>query len=99
MPDRDPDGEVQGFIALIHDINERKLAEQQILEYQERLKALASQLTIAEERERPAVSLPNCTTILANRWRLRGMQLVRRMNPSSEDERARLAGSGIADSA
>lgn len=38
------------------DITERIQAEQQILEYQERLKALASQLTIVEERERRRIA-------------------------------------------
>ncbi len=38
------------------DITERKQAEQKILEYQQRLKALASQLTIAEEAERRRIA-------------------------------------------
>ena len=43
-------------LVIVRDITDRKLAEQQILEYQERLKALASQLTIVEERERRRIA-------------------------------------------
>jgi len=38
------------------DITERKKAEQKIIDYQQRLKALTSQLTIAEEKERRAIA-------------------------------------------
>ncbi len=38
------------------DITDRKLAEQKIIDYQQRLKALAAQLTIAEEKERRAIA-------------------------------------------
>jgi signal transduction histidine kinase len=38
------------------EIDERKQVEQKILEYQQRLKALASQLTIAEETERRRIA-------------------------------------------
>ena len=44
------------FVSVIKDITERKQAEQKILEYQQRLKALASQLTIAEETERRRIA-------------------------------------------
>jgi PAS domain S-box-containing protein len=43
-------------IGTVQDITERKQAEQKISEYQKRLKALASQLTIAEEKERRAIA-------------------------------------------
>jgi PAS domain S-box-containing protein len=43
-------------IGTIEDITERKEAEQQVLEYQHRLQALASQLTLAEERERRRIA-------------------------------------------
>ena len=36
----------------IRDISERKLAEQKLIDYQKRLKALTSQLTLSEEKER-----------------------------------------------
>jgi len=39
-------------IGTVQDITDRKRAEQKIIDYQQRLKALASQLTIIEEKER-----------------------------------------------
>jgi PAS domain S-box-containing protein len=42
---------------MVMDITDRKQAEQKILDYQQRLKALASQLTIAEEKERRAIAV------------------------------------------
>lgn len=39
-------------VAAIRDITDRKLAEQQLLEYQEKLRSLAIDLSITEERER-----------------------------------------------
>lgn len=41
-----------GFLVISEDITERKLSEQQILSYQERLKSLAAAVVLAEERER-----------------------------------------------
>jgi PAS domain S-box-containing protein len=41
---------------MLMDITDRKRAEQKILDYQQRLKALAYQLTIAEEKERHAIA-------------------------------------------
>jgi PAS domain S-box-containing protein len=38
--------------AIIRDITERKIAEQKFIGYQQKLKALTSQLTLTEERER-----------------------------------------------
>ncbi len=49
-------GEPQWFVSVIKDITERKQAEEQLQQYQQRLKALASQLTIAEERERRRIA-------------------------------------------
>jgi len=45
-------GVVTKTTALVRDITDRKRYENQVLEYQSRLKALASQLTLAEENER-----------------------------------------------
>jgi PAS domain S-box-containing protein len=47
--------EVNGAIiatSSVRDISERKLAEQKLIDYQKRLKALTSQLTLSEEKER-----------------------------------------------
>jgi signal transduction histidine kinase len=49
-------GEVTKVTALIRDISDRKQAEKKVLEYQGRLKALASQLTLAEEKERRRIA-------------------------------------------
>ncbi|MFT5699064.1 MAG: PAS domain S-box-containing protein [Desulforhopalus sp.] len=40
------------FVSVVEEISDRKQAEEDILRYQKRLKALASQLTITEEKER-----------------------------------------------
>jgi PAS domain S-box-containing protein len=50
------DGEVVSLTGVLRDISHRKHAEQQIQEYQERLKALAAELTVAGEKERRAVA-------------------------------------------
>jgi two-component system sensor histidine kinase UhpB len=48
----DPSGNAVRIYGCHVDITDRKETEQRLEEYQERLKALAAQLTIAEERER-----------------------------------------------
>jgi PAS domain S-box-containing protein len=42
---------------MLMDITDRRRTEQKLLDYQQRLKALASQLTIAEEKERRAIAI------------------------------------------
>jgi PAS domain S-box-containing protein len=44
------------IFGMVMDITERKQAEQKIIDYQKRLQALASQLTIAEEKERRIIA-------------------------------------------
>ena len=44
------------IVGMVMDITKRKQAEQKLLDYQQRLKALASQLTIAEEKERRVIA-------------------------------------------
>ena len=44
------------IFGMLMDITERKLAEQKVIDYQQRLKALASQLAIADEKERRAIA-------------------------------------------
>ena len=53
---RDETGEPRWFVSVIEDITERRKVEEQLQTYQQRLKALASQLTIAEERERRRIA-------------------------------------------
>jgi len=48
-----PSGEI---VAVYDDITERKRAEEQLIEYQGQLKSLASQLTLAEEREKRRIA-------------------------------------------
>ncbi len=49
-----PSGEI---VILYADITERKQAEQKLLDYQVQLKSLASQLSLAEERERRHIAI------------------------------------------
>ncbi len=55
-PIKNEKGEVVNVVGIEEDITSRKQAEQEILAYQERLKALAFQLTLAEEKERRAIA-------------------------------------------
>ena len=50
-------GDVVSVTAIVANITERKQAEQKLAAYQERLKALAAQLTIVEERERRSIAV------------------------------------------
>jgi len=56
FPLKDKDGNVTRLVLLSEDITERRKAEQQILDHQNRLKALASQLTLVEEQERRRIA-------------------------------------------
>jgi len=49
-------GELVRITGIVRNIAERKQKEQQLQKYQQRLKALAFQLTIAEEKERRAIA-------------------------------------------
>ncbi len=49
---RDSKGNFSGAVGSIRDISERKLAEKRLNEYQQQLRSLASQLTLAEQQER-----------------------------------------------
>ena len=51
-PVRNSKGDIVNVVDIEEDISDRKLAEEEILNYQQRLKSLASQLTIVEEKER-----------------------------------------------
>ena len=56
-PIRDDQRTVVGILGIFWDITEHKQAEIKIGEYQRRLKALASKLTVSEERERRRIAL------------------------------------------
>jgi len=55
-PVKDPQGNVIRVVEIVLDITERKKAEKKLHEHQARLKLLASQLTLAEERERHRIA-------------------------------------------
>jgi PAS domain S-box-containing protein len=50
-----PEG-IAGAVLSIRDITERKQAEKKILDYQDQLRSLASQLTLTEEQERRSIA-------------------------------------------
>ncbi|MDT8300810.1 MAG: PAS domain S-box protein [Sedimentisphaerales bacterium] len=52
----DKEGRPIRMIGTIQDVTDRKKAEEQLLEYQAKLKSLASQLSIIEERERRRIA-------------------------------------------
>ena len=51
-PLKDTGGKITSAIEMVEDITERKKSEQEILDYQKRLKAMTSQITLSEEKER-----------------------------------------------
>lgn len=50
------DGETSGYVFVFRDISERKDAEEKLLAYQEKLRSLASVLSILEDRERQKIA-------------------------------------------
>ncbi len=56
MPLWDSSGGIVGLLGISRDITEEEKAEQKLIEYQRQLKSLASQLTLAEERERRRIA-------------------------------------------
>lgn len=55
-PVRDEKGKVKHFIIIQRDITERKRAEEELDAYQEQLRSLASELLLAEEKERRRIA-------------------------------------------
>jgi PAS domain S-box-containing protein len=53
---KDRRGNLSGSVLSFRDITERKKAEQKLIESQEQLRSLASQLTLTEERERRRIA-------------------------------------------
>jgi PAS domain S-box-containing protein len=54
---KDASGEPYFAIGMIEDITKQKQSEDEILAYQERLRSLASELTLVEERERRRIAI------------------------------------------
>ncbi len=54
---RDPVGDPQYIISTLVDITKRKMAEKELLVYQEQIRSLASELTFAEEQERRHIAM------------------------------------------
>jgi PAS domain S-box-containing protein len=53
---RDAQGGARGFARITRDVTERKRASEEVLAYQERLRELAAQLSVSEERERRRIA-------------------------------------------
>ena len=53
---RDDQGTILGYQGIIRNITKRKHAEQQLLDYQDRLRSLSAQLTLTEQLERRRVA-------------------------------------------
>ncbi len=53
---RSPEGAILGFEGTVEDISERKKAEEDVHSYQEQLRSLAAELSLAEERERRRIA-------------------------------------------
>ncbi|MGB5605168.1 MAG: PAS domain S-box protein [Gammaproteobacteria bacterium] len=53
---RDAAGQPDWFVAVVQDISERRRAEQKVMDYQQRLKSLSTELARTEERERRIIA-------------------------------------------
>lgn len=56
VPIREPGGEISGAIIVHQDVTQRKLAEKDIRESHDQLRALSSELILMEEKERKKIS-------------------------------------------
>ncbi len=56
-PIKDDKGRITHFVSIHRDITERKKAEEKLLAYQRQLRRLASELSLAEERERRRIAI------------------------------------------
>lgn len=57
FPIKDERGRISHFVSIQRDITEQKKAERELIKHQKQLRALASQLSLAEERERRRIAI------------------------------------------
>ena len=74
----DENGQPTAILAMGHDITERRRAERERLDYQRKLRSLASELSLAEERERHRIATGlhdhACQTLVFSRMKLQGLE-------------------------
>jgi PAS domain S-box-containing protein len=56
MSHKSPNGHLEYLSTIIRDITDRKRAEKKLLDYQDQLRSLASELSLAEERQRRQIA-------------------------------------------
>ncbi|OHB66504.1 MAG: hypothetical protein A2Y76_00920, partial [Planctomycetes bacterium RBG_13_60_9] len=78
VPFLGPQGTLLGFHGVDRDITDRKQAEESLLAHQERLRSLASELSLVEERERHRIAMGlhdhACQTLVLSKMRLEQLQ-------------------------
>jgi PAS domain S-box-containing protein len=85
---RDHDGRPLGFVGISVDITERKKAEQERLDHHRRLRSLASELSLAEERERRRIATGlhdhACEALILSRMKLEGLRECLPAGPATD---------------
>jgi len=85
---RDRDGKPLGLVGISADISERRRAERERLDYQRKLRSLASELSLAEERERRRIATGlhdhACQALVLSKMRLQAMQIAATERGSTE---------------
>ncbi len=86
--DRDADGKARRVCGTHLDISARKQAEMDVMAYQRRLRALASELSLAEERERRRIAAGlhdyACQNLVLSKMKLEGLHEP--LPPGDDDE-------------
>ena len=90
----DSDGDLKAMKGTVQDITERKRAEEDLLAHQRRLRSLASELSLAEERERRRIAAglhdEACQTLVLSKMKLQ--ELPEPLPPRDAAEIARICG-------
>lgn len=83
-----PSHRLEGAVHIMSDITERKEATEELLAYQKKLKAIASELSLTEERERRRIAVDlhdhACQSLALSKMRLQ--DLIEQANPVSTQE-------------